>query len=223
MISCKPELVEQEEPLVIESMPEFVREPYSSLKEPLTLPKFSSKNDLNKTRAASATVDKVDKTAELEALWPGVNNDFLPHHINKSSPSFFLSIGFLAGAIISLAGVGIYSLLSHHNPSIQTTYKKVVVTRVSPGLVNSTIAQVTTRNLSTGTAQVVVPIFPVYEVKSGDTLAAIALTAYKRVSPRLLDEICRANNLHSADVLNLGEKLTMPEYHMQVAPPGQVQ
>jgi nucleoid-associated protein YgaU len=49
----------------------------------------------------------------------------------------------------------------------------------------------------------------------GDTLAGIALKNYKKVSPRLLDQICRANNMRNANVLSLGQKLTLPEYKAQ--------
>ena len=57
------------------------------------------------------------------------------------------------------------------------------------------------------------PLVATYEVQEGDTLAAIALSNYKHVSPRLLDEICKANNLTDANVLNTSQKLTLPEYH----------
>jgi hypothetical protein len=46
------------------------------------------------------------------------------------------------------------------------------------------------------------------------------------VSPRLLDEICKSNNLRNANVLSLGQKLNLPEYHTQtaqIAGAGQVQ
>ena len=62
---------------------------------------------------------------------------------------------------------------------------------------------------------------------TGDTLAAIALREYKRVSPRLLDEICRNNGLKNANFLNLGQKINLPNYQAQptqmaVTPQGQV-
>ena len=63
--------------------------------------------------------------------------------------------------------------------------------------------------------KVLVPLVPTYEVQEGDTLAAIALRNYKHISPRLLDSICRANNLTDANVLNLGQKITLPEYTPQ--------
>jgi nucleoid-associated protein YgaU len=64
------------------------------------------------------------------------------------------------------------------------------------------------------------------QVQAGDTLAAIAMRNYKRVSPRLLDEICKANNMRNANVLSLGQKLTLPSYNTQptqIAGAGQVQ
>jgi nucleoid-associated protein YgaU len=70
---------------------------------------------------------------------------------------------------------------------------------------------VTKANL-TNTQEVIVPVASTYEVKEGDTLAGIALHAYKRVSPRLLDTICKANNMRNANVLTLGQKIVLPEY-----------
>jgi nucleoid-associated protein YgaU len=74
--------------------------------------------------------------------------------------------------------------------------------------------------------EVVAPGSGSYQVQTGDTLAGIALKNYKRVSPRLLDEICKANNLRNANVLSLGQKLALPEYHTQpaqIAGAGQMQ
>jgi nucleoid-associated protein YgaU len=62
---------------------------------------------------------------------------------------------------------------------------------------------------------VVVPLFASYTVKNGDTLASIALQAYKRATPRLLDEICKANGMRNANVLQLGQSLNLPAYHPQ--------
>ncbi len=49
-----------------------------------------------------------------------------------------------------------------------------------------------------------------HEVQSGDTLAVIARRNCKHASPRLLDEICRANGMRNANVLSLGQKITLP-------------
>ncbi|HEY9867987.1 MAG TPA: LysM domain-containing protein, partial [Candidatus Obscuribacterales bacterium] len=71
------------------------------------------------------------------------------------------------------------------------------------------------RPIMVGGSEVIVPAYPTYEVKSGDTLAAIAIKAYRKVSPRLLDEICRANGMRNANVLSLGQRLVLPEYRPQ--------
>ena len=63
----------------------------------------------------------------------------------------------------------------------------------------------------------IIPLATTYEVQSGDTLAVIALRNYKHASPRLLDEICRANGMRNANVLSLGQKITLPEYHRQTS------
>ena len=73
----------------------------------------------------------------------------------------------------------------------------------------------------------VVPASNQYQVQTGDTLAGIAPEKTTGASvARLLDEICKANNLRNANVLSLGQKLNLPEYHTQpaqVAGAGQIQ
>jgi LysM repeat protein len=91
-----------------------------------------------------------------------------------------------------------------------------------PGSANTTVTH-TGKVSSPGQAasvseEAITPAEPTYEVQSGDTLAAIALRNYKRVSPRLLDEICLANNMKNANVLSLGQKIVLPVYHPQDRP-----
>lgn len=167
------------------------------------------------------------KSAELEALWPGVAADFMHGHQRKA-PGFYLSIGFVSGLVVAIVGMwGVSSVANMFNGTPNTasdSKQQRVISRGHTVNTNSNIAQVpsttnqatvTTRIPSDSTAELVVPMVNEYEVKPGDTLAGIALKTYKRVSPRLLDEICRANNMRSANVLNLGQKLVLPEYRPQ--------
>jgi nucleoid-associated protein YgaU len=48
-------------------------------------------------------------------------------------------------------------------------------------------------------------------------MAAIAIKEYGRATPRLLDSICKANNLRNANFLQLGQSLTLPDYLPQSA------
>jgi LysM repeat protein len=171
------------------------------------------------------------KSAELETLWPGVGQDFLQAN-EQRGPGFYLSLGFFAGAVMSLAGLWFYAWLTHSSlsyiPNLSSA-KKMIVTAArsvaSNKVASSHSAQASTTSsaevttlVPTGanSADLVVPAFSIYEVKTGDTLAVIAGKAYHRVSPRLLDAICRANGLHSADVLSLGQKLNLPEYRPSI-------
>lgn len=171
------------------------------------------------------------KSAELEALWPGVAADFMHGHQRKA-PGFYLTIGFVSGIVVALVGVwGASSVVNMFSGTPNTAndpkQQKVILSRghnatsstnntnVAQAPIAATQATVTTRVPSDSTAELVVPMVTEYEVKPGDTLAGIALKTYKRVSPRLLDEICKANNMRSANVLNLGQKLVLPEYRPQ--------
>jgi LysM repeat protein len=162
------------------------------------------------------------KADELETLWPGLHHD-LSAPTRKSS-SFYLTVGFMAGAVISMLGVfgyfGATQLVAHNN-----TGEKQVVVAALPGGSKQTFAPAPAVHTE-GSGEAVIPASNTYQVQTGDTLAGIAQKNYKRVSPRLLDEICKANNLRNANVLSLGQKLALPEYHTQpaqVAGAGQIQ
>ncbi|PZM77949.1 MAG: hypothetical protein DKT66_27125 [Candidatus Melainabacteria bacterium] len=149
----------------------------------------------------------------LEALWPGVHHDFeRTASTSKRGPSFYLTIGFMGGAIMSMLGVWGF-----------TTVSSVVANAGSGSQNKIVMAQGQQAGQQTGAPQasapaaaggdVIIPLASTYEVQSGDTLAVIALRNYKHASPRLLDEICRANGMRNANVLSLGQKITLPEYH----------
>ncbi len=150
------------------------------------------------------------KSEELEVLWPGVHSEhnFVPPP--KRSASFYLSIGFAAGAVISLVGVAGFFSVSKMITANNHPDNKILISAAAPAVAPGT-APVAGATVATG--ETLVPAAPQYQVQAGDTLAGIAYKNYKRVSPRLLDEIVKANNMRSANVLNLGQKLTLPEYH----------
>ena len=98
-------MISEREKLEFESLPEFIREPYSSVRESYIPPAAPAKTYTPPPQPKSYSRDiewdepVAPKSAALEALWPGVNQDFL--HDSKKSPSFYLTLGFMAGAIIS--------------------------------------------------------------------------------------------------------------------------
>jgi LysM repeat protein len=234
------EVISEREKLEFESLPEFIREPYSAGREAY-VPPTASKGSRADDRFASidekfghqydgryapvqdkfpdldSNIDEIvrPKHEALDTLWPGVEREFLQPR--RRSPSFYLTIGFMAGSFVSLLGVFGYSLISHAvvTSGAADGGKKIVVAGSLPVSPKSQAAEGSAHTTVVNGAEVLIPAFTTYEVKTGDTLAGIALKAYRRVSPRMLDEICRANNMRSANVLSLGQKLTLPEYHPQ--------
>jgi LysM repeat protein len=216
-------VISEREKLEFESLPEFIREPYSSVRESY-IPPAAAPAPVKTTYVRDAEWDEpvAPKSAALEALWPGVQQDFL--HDSKKSPSFYLTLGFMAGAIVSLIGVWGYAIVSHTVIATTDSSKKIVVAgQPAEGGNVAAVAGASPTTTNVGGNEVVTPAYPEWEVKSGDTLAAIALASYKRVSPRLLDEICKANGMRSANVLNLGQKLVLPQYRPQTSIAGQGQ
>ena len=146
------------------------------------------------------------KADELETLWPGLHHDL--NHQPKRTPSFYIMLGFMAGAVASMVAVWIYSAASHVSVASRPASDKTV-------FVAGNAAQSDANAPVQSTGEVLKPLSGTYEVATGDTLAAIALRNYKRVTPRLMDEICKANGMRNANVLSLGQKLVLPEYHTQ--------
>ncbi len=211
----------EREALELESIPEYLSD--SSLPSREAAVTMASKAFTEReTRTALDVVSPMaHKADELETLWPGLHHDLVTQ--SRKSPSFYMTVGFMAGAGLSILGVAGYfgatQLVAHHNSGD----KQIMVANV-PG--KSQQAAMPTETRTESGDEVVMPSAPQVSVQTGDTLAAIALRNYKRVSPRLLDEICKVNNLRNANVLSLGQKLTLPEYHTQatqVAGVGQIQ
>ncbi len=213
-------LISEQEKLDFESVPEYVREPRSSARD-----SYASRSCYMEDEEHTRT-----KSAEIETLWPGISADFLHGSHNKKAPTFYWGFGFLSGIVTTIIciGIGVFCIqffansgTKHQAPRIvlaegttsSTSQLRTNVTTARGG--TAEVAVVTTKQAMPSDAETIVPLFNSYTVRTGDTLAGIALQAYKRATPRLMDEICRANGLRNANVLSLGQTVTLPEYHPQ--------
>ncbi|MBY0356833.1 MAG: LysM peptidoglycan-binding domain-containing protein [Candidatus Obscuribacterales bacterium] len=207
-------MITEQEKLDFDSVPEYIRESRPSLRDSL--------RDVhsNKSYLLDDEDEPLAKSAELETLWPGLSTDFLHGAHNKKQPSFYWGIGFASGVSATVVFAAIVFGLMHlfaaatdpHGPA------KIVLSQgksAAQGKQAQVVVATRTANTYSDNPQVIAPLFCSYTVKDGDTLAGIALQAYKRATPRLLDAICRANGMKSAHVLSLGQTLTLPEYHPQ--------
>jgi LysM repeat protein len=211
VINCEREALE------FETVPEFLRDSQLPSREAAVSMSSQMLNDRNMQDPEMVEAE-APKSDELEALWPGVHHDFEP---SRGRPaSLYLTIGFMAGAVISLVSVFGYSVVSHAVASKAPSGQQTIASNTdasktpTPGGPQTVTGQ--------DGSETLVPATNSYQVAPGDTLAGIALKNYKKVSPRLLDQICRANNMRNANVLSLGQKLTLPEYKAQATPATQV-
>ncbi|MBZ0188323.1 MAG: LysM peptidoglycan-binding domain-containing protein [Candidatus Obscuribacterales bacterium] len=152
------------------------------------------------------------RTDELEALWPGVHHDFLQPV--KRTASFFIMLGFIGGAVASLLGVWGYSAVSRQMAINDAGADKPIMVGKQQQKADEQ-APLTSKNIDPTSA--LVPISNTYEVKSGDTLVSIAIKNYRKVTPRLIDQIVESNGLKNANVLNLGQTLNLPTYRPQAS------
>jgi LysM repeat protein len=202
-------LVNEQEKLDFDSVPEYVREPRS--------PRDSY---VSKSCYVDDDLEPHSKSAEIETLWPGISADFLHGNSHQKQPSFYWGIGFLSGIVASVLSVGVVygatQLFSQH--AEQSAPQIVVANGKSINQAKGNLATmkgaavVTTRFTKSNDPDLIVPLYSTYTVKTGDTLASIAVQAYKRATPRLLDSICKANGMRNANVLSLGQTINLPQY-----------
>jgi len=220
----------EREALELDSIPEYLNDsnsPRPSRETAVAMaPRVTAEREVRpESTVPEAVSPSAHKADELETLWPGVHHELHGAPAVGKSPSFYVSVGFMAGAFISALGViGYFSVsqLVAHNPNAD---KQVAVASATTSP-SSHLAPAAPSLRTEGGADVLTPSSPQYQVQTGDTLAGIAMKNYKRVSPRLLDEIVKTNNLRNANVLSLGQTLNLPEYHShgaQVAGAGQIQ
>lgn len=163
----------------------------------------------------ASTMDDAQNADELETLFSGVHQQ---HHLDlggllqtaKKTPSFYIMIGFMAGAVFSLLSVWGYSAVSTQFVKANDNSSKEIVTKVQEAQKEQHLV---VQNVDPNAE--IVPISSTYEVKSGDTLVVIAMKNYKKVTPRLIDQIVKANGLKSANALSLGQTLKLPNYRNQ--------
>ncbi len=226
-----------QEKLELEGLPEYVRDSDVSTRDAFvsistrslaereaqrtaSTSDWQSQRDTGSFNRITAEV-AAPKTDELEALWPGVHQDFM--HSPKRTPSFYLSMGFMAGAVLSMIGIWGYSAVSGLMASnSQPGRATVAVASASPAAGQTTQAVVPQ---GSDPNSVLVPAHATVTIASGDTMAAIALREYKRASPRLLDAICKANGLKNVNFLSLGQTINLPNYQpcSQTASPANAQ
>lgn len=207
-------LIGEQDKLDFDSVPEYVREPRSN-----------RDSAASKSYYSEETSESLEKSAEIETLWPGVSADFLHGNVHKKQPSFYWGVGFASGVVSTIVSGAIFfaaaQMFTHQSagksPQIVVASAKEGVNQVKGAIASFRGAAPVTTRVSARSADldVISPIYQTYTVRNGDTLASIAIQAYKRATPRLLDEICRANGMRNANVLSLGQTLTLPQYRPQ--------
>ncbi|HEY9787834.1 MAG TPA: LysM domain-containing protein [Candidatus Obscuribacterales bacterium] len=204
-------LSSEREKLELENLPEYTREedePKKDVSNAMPAKTQEKRERVQAQEVTPPTAASNDNEDVLEALWPGVHHDFTQPV--RRGPSFYLTIGFMGGAVVSLMAVWAFSAATSLITSSPAPEQKQIVMARGANVKAPAPEQAGQQPPAGG--EVIVPLAATYEVAEGDTLAAIAIKNYKHVSPRLIDEICKANGMRNANVLSLGQKLVLPEY-----------
>ena len=137
-----------------------------------------------------------DKDRELDILWQG----FKINHREERSPGFYLTAGFITGA---LCAIFLAFMLNFSMPKNETTAGNNFWNKSQPKTtVNVTPSTPLDSAEITKTTQ--------YVIKSGDTLGAIAYKFYGNSSPSKIAKIQSVNKLRTPDDLQINQKLIIP-------------
>jgi hypothetical protein len=137
-----------------------------------------------------------EQDRELDVLWQG----FKVNHREERSAGFYLTVGFVTGAICAVLMAFVINLgtPSKDNISDLNLWKKAN-TKPTVNIAPSTQAGIAGSLKTTE-----------YQVKSGDTLGAIAYKFYGVDSPDKVNRIQTVNKLKSPDDLQIDQKLIIP-------------
>jgi len=137
-----------------------------------------------------------EQDRELDVLWQG----FKINHREERSPGFYMIVGFVTGVVCAVLITLVLNLgtPSKENISDLNLWKNVNTkpnVNVAPSTKTETASSVKTAE---------------YQVKSGDTLGAIAYKFYGVSNPDKINRIQTANNLKTPDDLQIDQKLIIP-------------
>lgn len=137
-----------------------------------------------------------EQDRELDVLWQG----FKVNHREERSPGFYMTTGFITGAICAILMTLVINLgaPSKENISDLNLWNKA---NTKPTVNVAPSSKIETA----GTAKTTE-----YKVKSGDTLGAISYKFYGVDSPSKISRIQTVNNLKSQDDLQIDQTLIIP-------------
>ncbi len=138
------------------------------------------------------------KEKELDILW----QNFKVNQKSEKSPSVYLGIGFVAGAVfmlmltalIGFSAKGIGSIASAPTPGIKNEQVKL---NLIPA---STDTNVSGAQKASET----------YTVQSGDTMGAILVRFYGAETKENRSKVMLANNIKNPHKISIGQKLIIP-------------
>jgi len=137
-----------------------------------------------------------DKDRELDALWQG----FKINCREEKSPGFYLSVGFITGALCTIMIMAVLNIGSPNKESFaelnlwKTANTKAAVNLAPPSQDSANPSFKTTE----------------YKVQGGDTLGAIAFKFYGTSDPAKISKIQEFNNLKSPDDIKIDQTLLIP-------------
>jgi len=144
-----------------------------------------------------------DKDRELDILWQG----YKINSKEEKSPSVYLAIGFVTGALCMLLITTVLNFGKTSNESFTdlNLWKKgnsqVQVKSVQP---------VSVTPASASEVQTTATDKEVYVIQSGDTLEKVALKYYGTSDPAKIQEIQTASNMSDPNKLQIGQKILVP-------------
>lgn len=160
----------------------------------------SVKND-----ASPKTATKQD---ELDFLW----QNFKINTKDEKSPGVYILTGFIAGALSMFLMTAMLSITAFSNPDDTTVKNERKIVKKNHGTFGafekSKVAEV--KQNTEEIAKTPAVVNDKYKVKAGDSLEAISLKFYGKISPENTEKIRAANALASPHSIYAGQELLIP-------------
>ena len=148
------------------------------------------------------TYIRSNKEKELDILW----QNFKINQKSEKSPSVYLGIGFVAGAVSMLLLTTIigFSARNIESTALSPKADKISNEKVKVDLIPPTVA---TEEVSKETAS---QSSETYTVQSGDTMGAILVRFYGSETRENRIKVMNANKITNPNKLSIGQKLILP-------------
>lgn len=174
------------------------------------LAELKAQNEENSAESVKddASQNTPTKQDELDFLW----QNFKINTKDEKSPGVYILTGFIAGALSMFLMTAMLSITAFSNPGDTTLKNERKIVKKNHGTFGAaeTVKVADVKQNADEITKAPVVVNDKYKVKAGDSLEAISLKFYGKISPENTEKIRAANALASPHSIYAGQELLIP-------------